>query len=93
VALAIGHIDPDVAYWTTSGEFLFVTVLAGPGHVLAAVLGTGVFEVIRTYANQYAPHFWQLILGTSLVLAMLFLPEGLWSLAERLRRVKEAPRA
>ncbi len=89
VALAIGHIDPDVAYWTTSGEFLFVAVLAGPAHVLAAVLGTSVFEVIRTYANEYAPQFWQLILGTSLVLSMLFLPDGLWSLAGRLRRVRK----
>ena len=86
VALAIGHIDPDVAYWTTSGEFLFVTVLSGPGHVLSALVGTGVFEIIRTYANEYAPMFWQLILGSSLVLAMLFLPDGLWSLAGRLRR-------
>ncbi len=93
VALAIGHIDPDVAYWTTSGEFLFVTVLSGPGHVLSALVGTGVFEIIRTYANQYAPKFWQLILGSSLVLAMLFLPDGLWSLAARLRRPEGAPRA
>jgi len=92
VALAIGHIDPDVAYWTTSGEFLFVTVLSGPGHVLSAIVGTGVFEIIRTYANEYAPKFWQLILGTSLVLAMLFLPDGLWSLASRLRR-REEPHA
>ena len=34
VALAVGHIDPDMTYWTTSGEFVFVTILAGAGTVL-----------------------------------------------------------
>src|SRR6185312_3181188 len=28
-ALAIGHVDPNMAYWTTSGGFVFVTILAG----------------------------------------------------------------
>lgn len=80
VALAVGHIDPDLTFWTSSGEFLFITILAGPGHVLAAILGTFVFELIRTYANEFAPHLWQMILGASLLLTMLFLPNGLWSL-------------
>ena len=35
VALAAGHIDPDLAYWTTSGEFVFVAILSGTGHVAA----------------------------------------------------------
>lgn len=86
VALAVGHIDPDLTFWTSSGEFLFVTILAGPGHVLAAILGTFVFEIIRSYANEFAPHLWQLILGGSLLLTMLFLPNGLWSMHAWFRR-------
>src|SRR5699024_10739625 len=27
--LALGHIDPNFSYWTTSGEFVFVAILAG----------------------------------------------------------------
>ena len=27
-ALAVGHVDPDLAYWTTSGEFVFVAILS-----------------------------------------------------------------
>ena len=30
-ALAIGHVDPNMSYWTTSGGFVFVTILAGAG--------------------------------------------------------------
>ena len=44
-ALTIGHVDPDMAYWTTSGGFVFVTILAGAGSVAAAFVGSLVFEV------------------------------------------------
>ena len=52
VALAVGHIDPDMTYWTTSGEFVFITILAGPGSVLAPFLGAAIFEALRTYATD-----------------------------------------
>ena len=58
VALAAGHIDPDLAYWTTSGEFVFVAILSGIGHVAAPLLGMVVFETIRTFAFQYLPYTW-----------------------------------
>jgi hypothetical protein len=35
------------------------------------------------------PGFWQLTLGSALLLTILFLPEGLGSLFYRLRRVPE----
>ena len=31
--LALGHIEPTFAYWTQSGEFVFVAILAGPRSV------------------------------------------------------------
>src|SRR5690349_17434137 len=34
-ATTVGHIDPDMAFWTTSGEFIFITILAGTGSVVA----------------------------------------------------------
>ena len=27
-AISVGHVDPDLAYWTTSGEFVFVALLS-----------------------------------------------------------------
>jgi ABC-type branched-subunit amino acid transport system permease subunit len=84
-ALTIGHIDPTMAYWTMSGSFVFATVLAGTGSVLAPFLGALLFEVIRIIALQYVPEYWQLILGTALLLIILYLPGGIWSLFERKR--------
>lgn len=86
-AFAVGHIDPDaMVYWTVSGEFVFVTILSGAGHVLAPFIGSLMFELIRTFALQYAPHFWQMVLGVSLLLIILFLPNGLWSVFTRLAK-------
>jgi ABC-type branched-subunit amino acid transport system permease subunit len=84
-AMAVGHIDPTMAYWTTSGELVFVTILSGTGSVLAPFLGSLVFSVIQTYAVQYAPQIWQMILGVALLLIILYLPGGLWSSLERCR--------
>jgi ABC-type branched-subunit amino acid transport system permease subunit len=85
VALAAGHIDPDLAYWTTSGEFVFVAILSGTGHVAAPLLGMVVFETIRTFAFQYLPYTWQMMVGIAMLIVILFLPAGLWSLSMRAR--------
>lgn len=83
VALSIGHIDPDLAYWTTSGEFVFVAILSGTTHVAAPFLGSLIFEWIKSVAYQYTPYTWQLVLGMALLLVIMFLPAGLWSLFGR----------
>jgi branched-chain amino acid transport system permease protein len=82
-ALFIGHIDPEMAYWTTSGEFVFITILGGPGSIAAPFLGAALFLTVRTYAFQYSPYTWQMVLGTMLLLLILFLPNGVWSLVQR----------
>ncbi len=89
-ALAVQHVDPAMAYWTTSGGFVFVTILAGAGSVAAAFVGSLVFELVRSIAVDLVPGEWQMILGTVLLLTILFLPEGLGSLVSRLRRKKTA---
>lgn len=79
-ALIAGHVDPEMAYWTTSGEFVFVALLGGTGHVAAAFIGAFLFELIRTIAFDLSPYTWQMILGITLLMVILFLPKGLWSL-------------
>jgi len=78
-ALAISHVDPEMAYWTTSGGFVFVTILAGAGSVAAAFVGSFVFQLVRSIAVDLLPATWQMILGAVLLLTILFLPDGLGS--------------
>lgn len=79
-ALAAGHVDPEMAFWTTSGEFVFIALLGGSAHVAAPLVGAFLFELIRTFAFDASPYTWQMILGTILLLIIFFLPKGLWSL-------------
>jgi branched-chain amino acid transport system permease protein len=75
-----------MAYWTTSGGFVFVTILAGAGSVAAAFVGSLAFELLRSVAVNLFPGTWQIILGSALLTTILFLPEGLGSVFSRLRR-------
>jgi branched-chain amino acid transport system permease protein len=79
-AIAVGHVDPDLAYWTTSGEFVFVALLSGTANVMAPLVGTFLLELLRTYAFEYAPYTWQMILGATMLMVILFLPGGIWSI-------------
>jgi branched-chain amino acid transport system permease protein len=90
-ALATGHIDPDMAVWTTSGEFVFIAILGGTGHVAAAFIAAFVFAAVRTFAIQEAPHTWQMMLGGVLLILIIFLPKGLWSLVGKRRNAGAEP--
>lgn len=87
-AMAAGHVGPDMAYWTTSGEFVFIALLGGTMHVGAVLSAAFLFEVIKTYVLQLSPYTWQMSLGIVLLAVILFLPKGLWSLLARLRAVR-----
>ena len=85
-AISVGHIDPDLAYWTTSGEFVFVALLSGTANVMAPIVGTFLLELLRTYAFEYAPYTWQMILGFTMLMVILFLPGGIWSIGSKRRK-------
>jgi ABC-type branched-subunit amino acid transport system permease subunit len=82
-ALALGHIDPDFAFWTTSGEFVFLAILAGHQSVVAVFVASILLELVRSFSSQYFPNTWQMALGFFLLLVILFLPSGLGSLLKR----------
>lgn len=83
VGITIGHVDPEMAYWTTSGEFVFIAILSGTGSVLAPFLGAIIFETVRSFAYEYSPNTWQMVLGITMLLVIMFLPAGLWSIFTR----------
>jgi branched-chain amino acid transport system permease protein len=89
-AMTISHVDPNMAYWTTSGGFVFVTILAGAGSIAAAFVGSFAFEMLRSISVMLLPGAWQLILGSVLLITILFVPDGLGSLF--IRKVREKQR-
>ena len=87
MVILIGHITPeDTAYWTKSGEFVFVAILSGSLNVFAPLIGSLFFEFIRSYALFYFPNTWQMIIGIVLILGILYLPEGIGSIFNRKKK-------
>ena len=84
LALSLGQVDPDsMINWVASGELLFVMILSGTASVAAPFVGSFLFELLRTYALEIAPLAWQFIIGATLVALIMFAPNGVWSLFER----------
>jgi branched-chain amino acid transport system permease protein len=87
MVILIGHITPeDTAYWTKSGEFVFVAILSGSLNVFAPLLGSLFFEFIRSYALFYFPNTWQMIIGIILILGIIYLPHGIGSIFMKKRK-------
>ncbi|WP_226577108.1 branched-chain amino acid ABC transporter permease [Acuticoccus sediminis] len=88
-ALAVGHITPDLAYWTTSGQLVLVAVLGGIGGVVGPFIGATFMESVRSFAAIYAPDVWNIIIGAGLLIVIFFLPRGLYGLIERIGRRRD----
>jgi len=78
--MALGHIEPNFSFWTTSGEFVFVAILAGWQSVIALFVASTLLEVVRSFSSSYFPNTWQMALGIFLLIVIRFLPRGIGSL-------------
>lgn len=84
IAMTSRHVTPLLSYWTASGELVFIAILGGAGGVLGPFLGAAAYELVRVYAAASFADAWQMILGSVLLLVILFAPGGLWGMAARL---------
>lgn len=88
--MAIGHVVPEMAYWTASGHLVLVAVLGGIGGVIGPLMGSIFIELVHTFATGYAGSAWNLIVGVALLLVVFFMPQGLYGLVAKLGSKKEA---
>ena len=91
MVVLVGHITPeDTAYWTKSGEFVFVAILSGVMNVIAPLIGSLFFEFIRSFALYLFPNTWQMTIGIILIIGIIYLPEGLGSIFHKIENIKNA---
>ena len=83
-AIAVGHVVPELAYWTHSGQLVLIAVLGGIGGVVGPFIGALFFEIVRVVAAGYAAYTWNMIVGLALLGVIFFLPNGLYGLVQRL---------
>jgi branched-chain amino acid transport system permease protein len=86
-----GNVDPTLAYWTHSGNIVFMTLLGGFTSFFGPVVGAFVFIYLQNWVMSVVP-YWRLIFGAMLALIVIVAPDGLLGLVTR-RRAASAARA
>ena len=79
-----GNVDPTLAYWTHSGNIVFMTLLGGFSSFFGPILGAFVFIYLQDTVMSVVP-YWRLIFGGILAVIVILAPGGLMGLFVRAR--------
>ena len=84
MATPTGNVDPTLAYWTHSGNIVFMTLLGGFASFFGPILGAFVFIYLQDYVMSLVP-WWRLVFGAILAVIVIAAPTGLMGLLTRRR--------
>jgi branched-chain amino acid transport system permease protein len=76
LAVTTGLADPELAYWTHSGNLVFMAVLGGSGTFAGPAIGALVFVLLQDFVMSVT-QYWRFVMGSVLVLLVVFMPQGL----------------
>lgn len=101
LALFVSGAYPEFAFWTTSGEAIFMIMLGGTQLFIGPLVGTIMLQALNHYVTIYTEYH-GLVLGSVILIFVLGLRRGLadfiyeWAMSRRIRRAaseqREAPR-
>ena len=78
-----GQADPELAYWTQSGDLVFMAVLGGFANFFGPVLGAFAFIFLRSELMS-ATQYWRFFLGLVLAIIVIGFPRGLMGIVQDL---------
>jgi branched-chain amino acid transport system permease protein len=76
LAVTTGLADPELAYWTHSGNLVFMAVLGGSEAFAGPAIGALAFVVLQDFVMSIT-QYWRFMMGGILVLLVVFMPRGL----------------
>lgn len=76
LAVTIGLADPEIVYWTQSGNLVFMAVLGGSGAFAGPVVGSLAFVLLQDTVMA-TTQYWRFVMGAVLVLLVIFFPRGI----------------
>jgi branched-chain amino acid transport system permease protein len=85
-AMQFGFVNPELLSWHQSGNVLLMLILGGLGSLYGAVVGAFAFVALQELFSSVTTH-WQLLLGATIILLVIFLPGGLASVMTRFRQL------
>jgi branched-chain amino acid transport system permease protein len=94
LAVPTGLADPLLAYWTHSGNLVFMLLLGGFASFLGPLLGAFVFIFLQDQVMSFTP-YWRFVFGAILAVVVIFFPRGLMGLVppSRTRSRGHSPRS
>jgi len=81
LAVNTGQADPELAYWTHSGELVFMTVLGGFASFFGPVIGAFTFIFLKSELMGLT-EYWRFFLGAILAIIVIAFPRGLMGLVK-----------
>jgi len=81
----IGLADPELVYWTQSGQLVFMAVLGGFTNFFGPIIGALTFTLLQDQL-QSLTEYWRFVLGAILAFIVIGFPEGIAGLANNLWR-------
>ena len=76
LAIPTGLADPLLAYWTHSGNLVFMMLLGGFANFFGPILGSFVFIFLQDQVISLT-QYWRLVFGAILAVIVIFFPHGL----------------
>ncbi len=84
------YVNPNLLYWTQSGQLMVMVILGGVGTPWGGVLGAAALLLLEESISAYTIH-WQFWVGWVLLAVVLRAPRGLVGIVERLGGARRGP--
>jgi branched-chain amino acid transport system permease protein len=81
----IGLADPELVYWTQSGQLVFMAVLGGFTNFFGPIIGALSFILLQDQL-QSLTEYWRFVLGAILAIIVIGFPGGIAGIAGDVRR-------
>src|SRR5438552_8011225 len=79
----IGLADPELVYWTQSGQIVFMAVLGGFANFFGPIIGALAYILLQDQL-QTLTQYWRFVLGAILAIIVIGFPAGLAGLVDDL---------
>ena len=81
----IGLADPELVYWTHSGQLVFMAVLGGFSNFFGPIIGAFAYVLLQDQL-QSLTQYWRFVLGAILALIVIAAPGGIAGITDALPR-------
>lgn len=71
-------VSTDILHWALSGDAIIMVVLGGSATVFGPAVGAAIFLLLKNIVSSHN-EYWMLWIGSTFILSVMFLRQGVWS--------------